>query len=113
MASDARVPMAPCLDAFGVAATVTRPYPDDTPIETTVAWVGPGPRQVPAGAEWSREEMLKVLGLSRLEVPTVPNGTRIVAAERLGEAAKTWQVDGLVSLDPDETRVSVVEVACA
>lgn len=110
MPSDIRVPMAPIQDAFGVAATVRRPPPDEEPIETVVAWPAPLPTDVPGGAEWARQEPKKTMGLSRSEVLTVPIGTIVEAPEVGGGTVKTWRVDGIVSVDPEETRVTVVEV---
>jgi len=108
VAGDIRVPMDPALEAFGVPATVTRPAPDHEPIETSVIWVTPITDDVPGGMEFQRKERRRVLVLDRNAVPTVPRGTVIVAAERLGEVERTWRVDGLELEDADHHRVRVV-----
>lgn len=107
--ADARVPMAVVLSAFGVAVTVTRPAPDDTPIETTGAWVTPINDNYPVGPEFQRRHRRQVLVLSRDEVPTVPKGTLIDAPARDGDDERRWRVDGIDEEDADHFRVLVVE----
>lgn len=108
MAFDYRVPMDPLLSAFGVPATVTRPAPDDTPIPTTVIWDTPGTMDVGMGG-LKRREAREVLGLPKSQVPAVPRTTRIVAPRVLGEAVRTWRVDGTDRVMDDMTYVVVVE----
>jgi len=109
--SDARVPMDPILGAFGVPATVTRPAPDDTPIETTGVWISPLTADAPGGGfELQRRERRYLLVLDRDTVPTVPRGTRVEAPERLDGTVRTWRVDSLERVDTDETRVWVIPV---
>ena len=118
---DLRVPLDPALTAFGVPATVTRPAPDNWPVATTAIWLPPlleEPR--PVGTDFQRREPRRLLSLPRAApgipgsvggdrvLSTMPRGTTIVAAERLGEAAKTWRVDGLERTEADEWRVIVV-----
>jgi hypothetical protein len=100
--------MDPILREFGVPVTVTRPAPDDDPIQTTGVWVLPITEDVPLGTEFQRKERRRILALDRDEVPTVPRGTVIVAAERAGDDAQTWRVDGLEFADADHHRVRVV-----
>lgn len=102
--------MAPIFDAFGVAARVTRPAPDDDPIETTVVWLEPSPDLNPVGSDFQRRDPIHILALNKDEVPTVPRGTQIVAVERDGTDEKTWKVDGPLQNDPDHHKVIVIQV---
>lgn len=97
------------VSAHGVDATVTRPTPDDTPIETRVIWVTPATDDFPGSGEFARRDQTRVIALPRSAVPTVPRGTRIVAAEVGSEVAATWKVDATLSVTPEQTRVVVVE----
>lgn len=108
MASDVRVPLDPIFAAFGVPVTVTRPALDDAPIETTGVWVELPEMEVPLGLGFQRKEPQRVLALSRVEVPTVPRGTEILAPETLGGPVKGWRVDGLERADVDLHRVYVM-----
>lgn len=110
MASDFRPPLAPIVEAFGVAGTVTRPAPDNAPIETTVVWVAPLPTDVPVGGELQRQEPLRVMALLLSEVPTVPHGTLIEAPEEQSLAVRTWKADGEERREHDHIRVSVIPV---
>jgi hypothetical protein len=95
---------------LGVAATVTRPAPDDTPIETTAIWVTPTTQDVPGRPEYQRRDPIRVMALKHVDVPTVPKGTRIEAAERDGEDARTWRVDAVERVEADHVRVIVMAV---
>lgn len=88
--------------AHGVAATVTRPAPDNAPIATRGIWVT-SPLEEPRafGTDYARREPRRVFALAKSAVPTLPRGTVIVAAETLGGATKTWRVDGF---DPQEVQ---------
>lgn len=108
--TDIRVPLGPIFDAFGVPATVTRPAPDDTPIETTGVWVSPAVLDVPAGFDLQRADRRRLLSLRRDEVPTVPRGTVIEAPERDADDVASWRVDGIEAMDADQVRVLVVPV---
>jgi len=98
------------LDAHGVDVTVTRPAPDDDPIETSGIWMTTVTEDVPAVMDFQRRDPRRVMALSRADVPTVPRGTLIVAPEKAGDALQTWRVDGLDSLQADHTRVVVLPV---
>lgn len=100
--------MDPIFSAFGVPATVTRPAPDDTPIETTVIWSPPDTVESPGGAVFQRADQRRVLTVRRDEVPTVPRGTQVVAAERDGDDIQHWRVDGPMRADADLIQVIVV-----
>jgi hypothetical protein len=108
MASDLRPMMGPIFDAFGVPATVTRPAPDDTPIETTGVWIEVAEMEVPLGLAFQRKESQRLLTLMRAEVPTVPRGTTVLAPETLGGAVLRWRIDGLERADVDQHRVYVI-----
>lgn len=101
------------LRAFGVAATVTRPAPDDDPIETDAIWVPLPTANEPDVAPWQRREELRCLAFDRDVVPTLPAGTLITAPERKGGAVKTWIVDAPGdnhAIDIDQLKVLVREV---
>lgn len=110
---DLRVPVAPLLTAFGLAITVTRPAPDNTPIATTGIWVGGWVAETqPYGADFRRREPRRRLDVVRAAVPTMPSGTLIAAPEVKGGAVKTWQFEGFTDEqdDPDFWRVFVKRV---
>lgn len=100
--------MDPIFSAFGVPATVTRPAPDDTPIETTVIWISPAMIDGPAGFDLQRADRRRLLALRRDEVPTAPRGTLIDAPERDGDETLKWRVDSMDSVDADQIKVIVV-----
>lgn len=93
---------------LGVAAAVTRPGLDFTPITTTVIWgiepVGDGQ---PYGTDFHRGEPRRTLTIAKADVPTMPRGTVIIAPEVEGESAKTWVVDGIERALADQWRVFV------
>lgn len=94
------------LAVYGVAATVTRPYPDDTPVVTTAIWETAATETT--GADLRRREVRPVLGLRRDEVPTVPRGTLIEAAPLRGGAVQTWRVEGTARVTDAFTYAVVV-----
>lgn len=101
------------LRAFGVTATVTRPAPDDTPIDTEAIWVPLDTAEVPEGSPWMREEEMRCLAFDRDAVPTLPIGTSILAPERRGGPVKEWVVDAAGNnhaIDIDQLKVLVREV---
>ncbi len=106
--ADARVALDPILAAFGVPATVTRPAPDDTPIETTGIWITPLTLEVPTGGEFQAAERQYVMALPRADVPTVPRGTIVDAPETLGQADARWRADGVERAEYDHHRVRLV-----
>lgn len=107
---DARVPFSVAMACFGVPATVTRPAPDATPIETTAVWVPSATEGQPIGMEFQRQVAIRVLALPRDLVPTVPRGTLVVAPEMLGGDVRTWRVDSTDRIEYDHTRVVVLPV---
>jgi hypothetical protein len=107
--ADIRPGLVPMLEAFGVPATVTRPAPNDTPIDTTALWIAPLPQDVPlGGGEFTRQEPRRVLALPLSEVPTVPTKTLIEAPEALGLPTQTWIVDSIDRIEYDHVRVMVL-----
>ena len=107
---DYRPLMAALLRAFGVAATVTRPAPDDEPIVTEGIWVPLGTMDMPEGGDWQRIEGLRCLAFDVDAVPTLPRGTLIDAPERKGGTVRTWIVDGAAQphgIDADQVKVIV------
>lgn len=82
------------LNVLGVDATVTRPAPDNTPIMTRGIWSFPLGDQQEFGVDFKRREPRRVLVLPREDVPTMPSGTLISAAEAVGGTPRTWRFDG-------------------
>ncbi len=105
---DFRVPIAALLRAFGVAATVTRPSPDDDPVETEVIWLPLETMEVPAGSEFPRSESRRAMGIPKRDVPTVPLGTEVLAPEKKGGSIVGWKVDGMLHPEVDDHRVVVL-----
>ena len=110
MSLDLQVPFGLCQEAFGLPGVVTRPAPDDDPIETVVIWVPPDAQDVPRSSDWQRRETNRILAISRADVPTVPKGTTVVAPEVLAGAECTWRVVDFGQQQPDHVRVHVVKV---
>lgn len=94
-------------DTHGVPATVTRPFPDATAIETNAIWLTPTTDGF-GGSDLHRQEPRRILCLNRDEVPTVPRGTIVLAPEAFGGATLRWRVEGPDRIDADHTRVIVV-----
>ena len=98
---------------FGVAAVdavVTRPEPDDTPIQTSLIWVASTTISDPSGAVFQRREAIRTAAVLRSAVATLPRGTRIVAPELQGGVARTWKVEHPDVLEADLIRAIVVPV---
>lgn len=113
MGRDTRVPMAPFLEAFGVSIVVTRPAPDDIPIETTGIWmVLPLDEARPVGTDFQRRDPRQVLAIPRLAtLPTLPRGTTLLAPEFAAGPVKGWRIEGFEQpARVDEWRVRLVEI---
>jgi hypothetical protein len=82
------------LGAHGVAAIVTRPAPNNTPINTTGIWGSPLEATTPYGPTLNRREPKRAFFLPRVDVPTLPLGTTVQAAESTGGTPVNWKVDG-------------------
>lgn len=92
----------------GVAATVTRPAPDNAPIATSVIWlVEPVGDPQPYGSDFRRGEPRRIAAIAKSDVPELPRGTLIVAPEIAGAANKTWLMDGIERSLADQWRVFV------
>lgn len=91
--------------AFGVAATVT--VPGGPPVATTVVWMAPVQEDLPVGHDLQRREPRRVLVVRRVDVPALPRGSVIVAAERGATVARPWKVDGIDAADGDQFRAIV------
>jgi hypothetical protein len=99
--------------AHGVAATVTRPWPDDTPITTTGIWCTPGLSRpfieaVPGDFDLQRRDRHRVMALMVKDVATLPKRTRIDAPEVDGGPVLAWRVDSTEYADALHRRVIVV-----
>lgn len=101
------------LAVHGVPATVTRPVPNDTPIETTVIWLTPGLSSpaspaYPLSHHVQKREVERVLVVSIDAVPELPRLSVISAPERAGGVARNWVVDSTEYADAEHRRVFVV-----
>lgn len=96
------------LSAHGVPATITRPSPDDTPIETTGIWEGVVPIDYPRSGTLQRNEPKRVFAIPTADVPTVPRGTIILAPLRTDLTPERWRVDATDRVDVDHVRVIVI-----
>lgn len=95
--------------ALGLPAIVARPNAD--PVSTRVIWLTQTSPFVPGGFDLQRVEPRRVLAVPRDDVPDIPRGTLIQAAEHTDPATiKSWQVDGVEFHDVDHLRVIVVPV---
>jgi hypothetical protein len=101
-------------EVYGVPATITRPFPDDTPIESAVIWLTPGLTRpftdpLPLDQRLQRRDVERIVAIRVADVPTVPKGTRIDAAEPIGGVSRAWRVDSVEHVDSEQFRVHVVE----
>lgn len=94
-------------EVHGVDATVIRPYPDSDPIETRIIWLTDVTVDE-AGGPFTRAQGQKVMCFRRDQVPTVPDGTIVVAPPKAGDADARWKVDGQHSTFADHQRKFVV-----
>lgn len=108
--ADARVLMDPILDAFGVPATVTRPAPDATPVQTTAIWLAPLlEEQLPAGSDLQRREPRRVLAVMRsATLQSLKRQSLIRAPEVQDGPALLWRVDAILHVEYDQWRVAIV-----
>lgn len=97
---------------MGLPITVTRPAPNDTPVETRGIWLTPQTESTPFGADLARRDPRKTLAVPRsTTLPSAPKGTVIAAAETDASDVKTWRVEGYAQpMTVDEMRLLVVEV---
>ena len=95
---------------MGVPAVVTRPAPADTPIETSLIWVERTTPEVPDGARVTRHDPRRIGVLSSADVPSIPTGTMVEAADTQDGTAQRWKVDGIARVDADQVRVILLPV---
>lgn len=95
---------------MGVPAVVTRPAPNDTPIETRLIWVNRSTPDVPDGSQATRRDPRRIAALKVADVPAAPKGTRIVAPDTQDGTDRTWRVDGTDRVDVDQVRVVLLLV---
>ena len=94
-------------EVHGLDVTVTRPAPDDAPIETRGIWLTVETEDVPGGP-FTRREGRRAMAFRKDEVPTAPTGTEILAPEAFGGDDVGWRVDGTAQIFVDHTRVIVI-----
>lgn len=111
MPQDLRVPMDPILEAFGVAASVTLPPPDDAvAIDATLVWLSPAQDFMPGGGEVRRSDPQRRAALTLAEVARLPRLTRIEAPEVKGGTTRAWRVDATERVEYDHVVVVVVPI---
>ncbi len=96
---------------IGVAITITRPAPDDTPIAATGIWMAQPPDENrPIGTDFQRREPRRLMAIKRTaSLTSIPRGTVISAPELQGGTPTDWRVDGLSRpTEIDEFRVHLV-----
>lgn len=93
--------------AHGVPAVVTRPAPNNTPVNTTGIWMTPALFEESAG-DMQRREVRRVLVVPRSStLTTLPLETTIVAPEVLAGGNRTWIVEGFDRIEADRWRAIV------
>lgn len=97
---------------MGVDAVVTRPEPNDTPIETKLIWVDRTTPDDPDKAQHSRRDPVRIAAFKKIEVSTLPRGTRVEAPELQGGTDRTWKVDATDRADADQLRVVLIAADC-
>lgn len=102
--ADLRPSFESALAAFGLAAVVT--LPDGEPVATRAMWLPSDTVNRPAGSDYRRAEVRRVLALPSDDVPQVPRGTVVSVPEGGGSA--DWSVDEAERIDFDHHRVVVV-----
>lgn len=100
------VVLATNMAAHGVPVTVTLANAD--PIETTGIWMTPIPELAPTGSRFSTRAAARILVLRKADVPLVPTGTVVLAAENPGGTARHWRIDGIEREEPAHTRAFVL-----
>ena len=103
--SDLRPAIGHALTVFGLPATVT--LPGEEPVATTAIWLPPV-SVLSEGVLVQTDRPQAVLALPRADVPAVPRGTLIEAAETAGGEVKLWTVESVFGTLVDEIRVSVI-----
>jgi hypothetical protein len=63
---------------------------------------------VPSSSDLQRREPRRVFSVCRSDVPTLPRGSRIDAAERSGDVVQAWRVDEPAGADADHVRAIVI-----
>lgn len=94
---------------MGVAATITRPEPDDTPITTTVIWLSSVTEDAfGGGMDLQRREAKRSFAVMRSAVPSMPRGSKLSAPDLPGGTVRRWRVDGVERAEPDQMRYRAV-----
>jgi hypothetical protein len=106
--TDLRPDLAIPFATFGVPATVT--VPGESPVQTSAIWLSPVAIDT-QGVLTHTTEPLPCLSLMRSDVPIVPRGTAIAAAERIGGPVLSWVVEAILGKTADEVRVIVIPAA--
>ena len=104
--ADLRPSFESALAAFGLAAVVT--LPDGGPVATRAMWLPTDTVNRPAGSDYRRAEVWRVLALPSDDVPQVPRGTVVSVPESEGGESADWSVDEAERIDFDHHRVVVV-----
>lgn len=106
--SDLRPALTDALAAFALPATVT--VPGAEPVTTMAIWLPPVAVES-GGVLVSTDKPLAILALPRVDIPEVPRGTAIEAAETEDGEILSWVVEAVLATLPDELRVAVIPAA--
>jgi hypothetical protein len=99
------------LNVHGFPVTVTRPFPDDTPVVTRGLWLRVQNETQPFGRDLRNVQPRRALVLPLLAITAVPRGSTITAPAKLGGPDQVWKADG--AEQPTETDHLVVTVVAS
>ena len=91
---------------LSVSATVT--LPNAAPIEITAVWLVPTTEETPAGTGLQRNQVRRVMAISRADVPEITRKTQVEAPEMEGGTELRWRVDGVELVEADHHRVILI-----
>jgi len=97
-------------EVTGLLVTVTRWTSDSgfaAPVTTFAQWLSPLEEGRPIGVDFARSGARKVLAIQKTaDIPALPKGSTVIAAELDGGPLLNWRVDGYESaIEPDLIRV--------
>lgn len=90
--------------AFGLAITVTRPFPNESPVPAVGVWVPPlSPDDQPIATDVFRRDARRILAVERTAgLNFIGKGSIVLAPEEEGGPVVSWTVDrydGVVQSD--------------
>lgn len=98
------------MSVHGVDAIVT--IPSGSPVSTRGIWIQHPDETLPVGRDFQRREPRRILEISLdADLPDVPRGSLIVAAQRGTTTVRTWKVENVDLAEADRQRLIVAPVA--